>query len=185
METQSPAMPGLENEIALTPDFSQSTLTAIIPTRTRTQLVRMFRDPQVLEKNERVELIEQLREAVSLEPSLPELRVVLGMALCVNLDVQAALEELRESVTLAPDNFLARLKFGELLMRLRICTQATAQTLIATKLATNPIQSELARRQAAAIRAMQREGIERGGYGKLLSVFDRISRLFTRTVMHA
>ena len=120
------------------------------------------------------DLIEQLREAVSLEPHVSDLRVLLGMALCVNLDAQTALEELREAVSLAPDSFIARLKFGELLMRLRICSQAAEETQIAARLASNPVQSELARRQATAIRTMQREGIERGGYGKLLSVFDRI-----------
>jgi cytochrome c-type biogenesis protein CcmH/NrfG len=140
----------------------------------------MFRDPYVLEEGERVELIQQIRDAISLEPNVPELRVLLGMTLCVNFDAQTALEELREAVRLAPDNFLARLKFGELLMRLRICSQAAEETQTAATLAANPVQSELARRQAATIRTMLREGVERGNYGKLLSVFERIGRLFPR-----
>jgi len=159
----------------------QVVLAETIPASARTQLVRMFRDPYVLEKEERIDLIQQLREAISLEPSIPELRVMLGMALCVNLEVQDAMEELRETTRLAPENFLARLKFGELLMRLRICSQAAEETQAAAKLATNPIQAELARRQAATIRTMQREGIERGGYGKLLTGFGRVRQMFTRT----
>ena len=58
--------------------------------------MRMFRDPYVLEAEERAELIQQLREAIALEPDVPELRVLLGMALCVNFDAQTAMEELRD-----------------------------------------------------------------------------------------
>ncbi len=180
MKQQSRAIASLENEISQTPDSALAMHTTTIPAETMTHLMRMFRDPYVLERDERTELVLQLRKAVSLEPHVPELRVLLGMALCVNLDAQTALEEMREAVKLDPDNFIARLKFGELLMRLRICSQAAEETQIAAKLASNPIQSELARRQATVIRTIQREGIERGGYGKLLSVFDRLGRLFTR-----
>lgn len=132
-------------------------------------LLRMFRDPRVLEPNERGHLIAQLRSAVEIDPHVPELRVLLGMALCVDLQAQEALEHLREATRRAPDCFIARLKFGELLMRLRICNQAAKETQKAAQLATNDFQAELARKQAAQIRTMLREGIERGGYGGLLS----------------
>lgn len=132
-------------------------------------LLRMFRDPRVLEPSQRGELIAQLRTAVELEPQVPELRVLLGMALCVDLQAQEALEHLREATRQAPDCFVARLKFGELLMRLRICRQAEEETQKAAELATNDFQADLARKQAATIRTMLREGIERGGYGSLLA----------------
>ncbi len=134
-----------------------------------TLLLRMFRDPRVLQADERKDLVAQLRTAVELQPQIPELRVLLGMALSVNLQPQEALEELRESARQAPDCFIARLKFGELLMRLRICRQAAEETHEAAKLASNAAQADLARRQAATIRTMLREGIERGGYNSLLS----------------
>jgi len=89
----------------------------------------------------------------------------------------AALEELRESVRLDQDSFVARLKFGELLMRLRICEQAAEETHHAALLAENPVQAELARRQATTIRTMQREGIERSGYTK---VWSKLARLWER-----
>jgi tetratricopeptide (TPR) repeat protein len=135
-------------------------------------LVRMFRDPYLLEAPEKTELIAQLRKAVELAPQMSELHVLLGMALCVNFEAQEALEELRDSVRLAPDSFIARLKLGELLMRLRITTRAAEETRAAAQLASTPLQSDLARRQAAAIRAMEQAGIQRGGYGKLLSLFS-------------
>ena len=140
----------------------------------------MFRDPYLLDKQERIEIVTQLRELVALNPEVSELRVLLGMALCVNFEAQTALEELRESVRLAPDSFVAHLKLGELLMRLRICDQAAEETHLAAELAENALQSELARRQATTIRKMVQEGIERGGYGKLLSIFSRAGRLFAR-----
>ena len=132
-------------------------------------LQRMFRDPRVLEPHERGDLIAQLRQAVALSPAVPEIRVLLGMALCVDLQAQEAMEELREAVTQSPECFIARLKFGELLMRLRICDQAAEHTHRAAQLASNAAQAELARRQATTIRTMQREGIERGAYTGLLS----------------
>lgn len=181
MKTEAFALPTLENEIQVSSNPDAILLSAVIPSQTRRNLIRMFRDPHVLDKEERVELVQQLRDAVSLEPQVPELRVVLGMALCVNFEAQTALEELREAVRMAPDNFLSRLKFGELLMRLRACSQAEEETRIAARLAANPVQSELARRQAATLRTMLREGVERGNYGKLLSVLERVGRLFPRS----
>ena len=141
------------------------------------QMTRMFRDPYVLEKGERTELIGELTYLVATRPDITELRVLLGMALCVDNNPQTALEVLRTSVEMAPDHFLAQLKFGELLMRLRICDQAAEHTRQAALLADNPVQSEVARRQAATIRTMRREGIERGGYNGMLS---RIARLLKR-----
>jgi hypothetical protein len=102
------------------------------------------------------------------------------MALCVDLDVQSGLEELRRAVRLAPESFIARLKLGELLMRLRICSEAAEHTHAAAQLADNAWQAELARRQATAIRTMQREGVERGGYHKLKSIFVRTKNRIAR-----
>jgi cytochrome c-type biogenesis protein CcmH/NrfG len=155
---------------------STSALSAVLRPGTTNLLERMFRDPRVLEQHERHDLVAQLRSAVELAPQVAELRVMLGMALCVNLEVQDAMEELREAVQLAPDNFIAQLKFGELMMRLRICDKAAEHTQQAARLAENAIQSELARKQAATIRTMMREGIERGGYSSFISRLFRKGR---------
>ena len=84
----------------------------------------MFADPYLLEKDERAELVQGLRECVAAHPKVSELRVLFGMALCVNFEVQDAIEELREGVRLAPESFIAHLKMGELWMRLRVCEKA-------------------------------------------------------------
>ncbi len=154
---------------------------ASISSNTQILLLRMFADPYLLEKEDRGSLVEQLRECVAQYPHVSELRVLLGMALCVNLDPQAAIEQLEESVRLAPNSFIAQLKLGELWMRLRACDKAEEHTRMAALLAQSLAQSELARRQAATIRTMRREGIERGGYKTPWSWIARpLRRLWTR-----
>jgi uncharacterized protein HemY len=148
----------------------------ILTTDTTLQVHRMFRDPRVLEPADRAELVAQLRNAVELHPEVAELRVLLGMALCVDLQAQEAMEELRIAVEQAPDSFIARLKYGELLMRLRVCQRAAEETHKSAQLAANAAQSEMARRQAATIRTMLREGVERGGYTGMLSRVFRFVR---------
>jgi Flp pilus assembly protein TadD len=158
------------------PLASASLLPALVEQATSDQLLRMFRDPRVLETTERKHLIVQLRAAVERFPDVPEVRVLYGMALCVDLQAQEALEQLRTASQQAPDCFIARLKYGELLMRLRVCDKAAEETHRAAVLASNGAQSELARRQAATIRTMQREGIERGGYQGLIGRLFRSRR---------
>jgi hypothetical protein len=143
-------------EISLAPAASVAPLElpAALSQETARVLIRMFRNPHELQADERRALIAHLRSAVKREPAATQMRVLLGMALSVDLQAQQALEQLRESVRRAPACFLARIKLGELLMRLRLCSQAAAETEEAVQLASNAIQSGLAQRQAAAIRAM-------------------------------
>ena len=66
-------------------------------------------------------------------------------------------------------------------MRLRVMDKAEEHTRLAALLSQSMAQSELARRQAATIRTMKREGIERGGYKTPWSKITRpLRRLFTR-----
>src|SRR6266436_9695921 len=108
---------------------------ASIPSKTQNLLLRMFADPYLLEKEDRGILVGQLRECVAQYPHVSELRVLLGMALCVNLDAQAAIGQLEESVRLAPNSFIAQLKIGDLWMRLRAMDKAEDHTRSAALLA--------------------------------------------------
>lgn len=167
--------------VAMNMGQSGMTLARILPATTQLQLERMFRDPRLLSKEERGELIENLLYCTKATPGVVELRVLLGMAECIDFRVQSAMESLREAVRRDPENFLAQLKFGELLMRLRICDQAVEHTDRAARLAANPAQSELARRQAATLRTMMREGIERDGVTHPLRIIGRwFAKLTTR-----
>lgn len=153
----------------------------LLPEKARASLLRMFADPFLLQKDERSELVARLRDCVNRNPDVSELRVLLGMALCVNFEPQAAMEELGEAVALDPGSFIAHLKMGELWMRLRVITKAEDHTRQAAMLAQNLSQAELARKQAATIRTMRREGVERGGLQRSswLSL-SRLRRLWSR-----
>ncbi len=153
---------------------------AVVPQRTQVQLLRMFADSSVLEKEERAELVRELRECVKANPQVSDLRVLFGMALCVNFEVPDAIEELREGVRLAPNSFIAKLKMGELWMRLRVMDKAEEHTHRAALLAGNRVQAELARRQGASIRAMKHAGIERGGYKSPWTIVTRVVRRLRR-----
>jgi tetratricopeptide (TPR) repeat protein len=169
-----------QTQNALSARVSSLALNSITP-QTQGLLLRMFADPYLLEKPHRVELIDQLRECVSRYPQVSELRVLLGMALCVNLDVHPAIEELKESVKLAPNSFIAQLKLAELWMRLRVIDKAEEHTRLASLLAQNLAQADLARKQAATLRTMKREGIERGGYKLPFSTpLSFLRRMFSR-----
>jgi len=161
---------------ASTPSLSLS----LVPKQAQGPLLRMFADPRVLAKQERVDLVKHLRECVAAYPKNADLRVVLGMALCVNLEAQAAMEELGEAVALAPDSFIAHLKAGELWMRLRVMPKAEDHTRQAAQLAQNLAQAEMARRQAATIREMRRGGIERSGYRTPWLSIGRLKLLWRR-----
>jgi hypothetical protein len=157
-----------------------SSVLAVVPQKAQGLLLRMFADPYLLEKPERADLVTQLRECVTANPRVSELRVLFAMALCVNFEVPDAIEELREAVLLAPQSFIAHLKMGELWMRLRVMDKAEHHTHEAALLAQSLAQSELARRQAASIRSMKQAGIERGGYKNPRFLLGRLSRLWTR-----
>jgi hypothetical protein len=155
---------------------------ARIPVKTQGSLLRMFADPYLLEKQERAELVQGLRECVRANPDVSELRVLFGMALCVDFNVEDAIEELREGVRLAPDSFIAQLKMGELWMRLRVTEKAEEHTHQAALLARNMMQSELARRQAATLRTLVHNGIKREGpsYKGPWHLVSLLRRLWTR-----
>ncbi len=169
----------VQNTDALAATASSPVL-ARIPAKTQGSLLRMFADPYLLEKEERGALAQGLRECVLAHPEISELRVLYGMALCVDFKVHDAIDELREGVRLAPHSFVAHLKMGELWMRLRVVDKAEEHTHQAALLAQNLAQLELARRQAATIRTMKREGIERGGYKSPWSLVTRLRRLWKR-----
>jgi hypothetical protein len=153
---------------------------ALVPQKTQGLMLRMFADPNVLDKAQRADLVTDLRECVQAHPQVSELRVLLGMALCVNFEVPDAIEELREGVRLSPGSFIAQLKMGELWMRLRVMDKAEEHTHRAALLAENRVQAEMARRQRASIRAMKHAGIERGGYKSPWTIVTRVLRRLGR-----
>jgi len=179
-ETSEIVLSDSQTQTALGSRVSSLALSSITP-QTQTLLLRMFADPYILEKEDKATLVAQMRECVERFPKVSELRVLLGMALCVNLDVHSAIDELNESVRLAPNSFIAQLKLGELWMRLRVMDKAEEHTRLAALLAQNITQADLARKQSATIRTMKREGIERGGYkSRFGGILKSLRRLWNR-----
>ncbi len=174
-------MPRNENSNALAAPAVSSALAQIAP-KAEGLLAQMFADPYLLSKEDRTDLVQGLRDCVAAHPTVSELRVLFGMALCVDFKVQEAIEELREGVRLAPDSFIAQLKMGELWMRLRVCEKAEEHTRQAALLAQNMAQSELARRQAATIRTYVHNGIKRGGFSYMMPwhAVSRLRKLWSR-----
>src|SRR5260370_26456665 len=142
---------------------ASSPVLAKVPAKTQNSLLRMFADPYLLSKEDRAELVQGLRECVRAHPRVSDLRVLLGMALCVNFEVPDAIEELREGVRLAPESFIALLKMGELWMRLPVMDNAEEHTHRAALLSGKLAEAKLAGNKDASIRAMKHAGIERGG----------------------
>src|SRR5271154_5003228 len=180
--TETKIVPTNQNsaEALAAPATSAPLSLAGVPAPTQGLLLKMFADPRVLAKEEKAEIVNQLRECVALHPKVSDLRVVYGMALSVNLDVQQAMEELDEAVALDPSSFIAHLKAGELWMRLRVCAKAQDHTRHAAMLAQNMAQAEMARRQATTLRTMLREGIERDGYRTPWFSIARVRRFWNR-----
>jgi hypothetical protein len=181
--TETNIVPTNQNsaEALAAPATSAPLSLAGVPAPTQGLLLKMFADPRVLAKEEKAEIVNQLRECVALHPTVSDLRVVYGMALSVNLDAQQAMEELGEAVALDPNSFIAHFKMGELWMRLRVCEKAKDHTQYAATLAQNLAQAEMARRQAATLRTMMREGVDRNGYRTPWFSFGRIRRLWRRS----
>ena len=144
-------------------------------------LLRMFADPRALAKEERADLVKQLRDCVARHPDVSDLRVVYGMALCVNLDAQEAMEELGEAVSLDPNSYHRPPEDGRAVDALARLHQSR-RTTRARRRCWRKIwrKSEMARRQAATLRTMMREGVERGGYRTPWLSLGRLRRLWNR-----
>jgi hypothetical protein len=142
-----------------------------IPATTVTSrpLVLPWRDPHTLPGADLLAAIERLERACVENPRSPDLRVCLGMAYAMHLDVYKSMDALEAAVGLAPDHFLAQFKLAELLYRLRALYRAEQETTKALNLATNPWEVAMARRQLQEIRRLIREGTQKPAWTKSLA----------------
>ena len=127
-----------------------------------------WRDPHSVPPEKLAELIVSLEEACTLNPANADLRTCLGMAHAMNYDVYRSMDALEEACRIAPENFFAQLKYGELFYRLRIMDRAEEHTLRALDLSINAFELALARRQLSEIRRLQRKGLLRPAWTKSL-----------------
>jgi hypothetical protein len=96
------------------------------------------------------------------------------MAHAVNYDVVRSMDALETATEVAPTNFWARLKYGELFYRLRALDRAEDETLKAIDLAEDALQMALARKQLREIRAINpriRQIAPASAWGRALFLF--------------
>jgi hypothetical protein len=127
-----------------------------------------WRDPQSVPPEKLAELIVSLKQACAREPQNAALRTCLGMAHAMNYDVYASMAALEAAIAIAPRDFLARLKYGELFYRLRVRNRAEKETLCALELACSRSELSLARKQLAQIRQLDKGGASRPEWTKSL-----------------
>ncbi len=120
-----------------------------------------WRDPHSVPPQKLAELIAALKQACVQNPANAALRICLGMAHAVNYDVYPSMAALESAIRIAPRDFLAQLKYGELFFRVRALDRAEQETLRALDLAGSSLQISVARKQLAQIRQTARGGHSR------------------------
>ena len=115
-----------------------------------------WRDPHTVSPMDLSLHIQRLERLCIENPTSVDLHTSLGMAHAVNYDVYKSMDALEAAKAIDPFNFLAQLKFSELLYRLRALNRAEEETLRAVELARNPVQLAMARKQLQEVRTLWR-----------------------------
>jgi hypothetical protein len=127
-----------------------------------------WRDPYSVSPQRLAELIGSLKQACLENPENAALRTCLGMAHAMNYDVYASMESLESAIHIAPQDFFAQLKYGELFFRVRALQRAEQETRRALELAGSSLELSLARKQLAQIRQAAKGGHSRPALTKSL-----------------
>ncbi len=127
-----------------------------------------WRDPHKVPPEQLAELITSLKVACGQNPQNAALRTCLGMAQAMNYDVHASMASLESAIEIAPLDFYARLKYGELFFHLRVRNRAEQETQRALELANTSWEISLARTQLAQIRQLDQGGQSRPEWSKSL-----------------
>jgi len=128
-----------------------------------------WRDPHSLPRAELASCIARLEQACAENPASADLRTCLGMAYAMNYEAYRSMDALEAAVHIDPEHFFARLKYSELLYRLRALPRAEQETLKAVELARNGWELSLARKQLQEIRRLMREGTQKPAWTKPLA----------------
>jgi hypothetical protein len=129
-----------------------------------------WRDPSSVPPEKVAELIASLEGACAQNPAHATLRTFLGMAHAMNYDVPRSMDALEEACRMQPENFFARLKYSELLYRLRLAERAEEETTRALALANTGWELSLARKQLVEIRGLKGKGAARPLWTKSIKV---------------
>src|SRR5260370_14615710 len=120
-----------------------------------------WRDPHSVPPEKLHGYIAELERACAANPQSADLRTCLGMAHAMNYDVYKSMDALEDAIRADNRHFFARLKYGELLYRIRALPWAERETSQALDLAGNAWELSLARKQLQTIRQQWRQGSQK------------------------
>ena len=120
-----------------------------------------WRDPHSVPPETLRGYIAELEQACAANPESADLRTCLGMAHAMNYDVYKSMDALEDAIRADNRHFFARLKYGELLYRIRALPWAERETVQALDLADNAWELALARKQLQTIREQWRHGTQK------------------------
>jgi tetratricopeptide (TPR) repeat protein len=129
-----------------------------------------WRDPHSVTPTERKSYITFLEQACEANPASADLRTCLGMAYAMDYQVYKSSDALELAIELDGTHFFARMKYAELLYRLRALPKAEEEAKKALDVAGNTWEIGLARKQLQEIRARLHESTRRPEFTKPLLV---------------
>jgi hypothetical protein len=124
-----------------------------------------WRDPHTVSPVTLAAYIQMMEAQCGGPTDSADLRTCLGMAYAMNFDIYRSLDSFEAAVQIDPSHFFAKLKYSELLYRIRTLHRAEEETLRALELANNGWELSLARAQLKEIRRLLRKGNERPAMG--------------------
>jgi hypothetical protein len=115
-------------------------------------LVAEWRDPATVSPAELDAYIKTLEEACVAEPASADLLTCLGVAHAAKSEPASAQLAFEKALQAEPEHFFARLRYSELLLRLRKLKTAESHTRLASQSARNRSESAMAKRLLGLIR---------------------------------
>ncbi len=129
-----------------------------------------WRDPHSVSPAERKSYVAFLEQACEQDPKSADLRTCLGMAYAMDYQVYKSSDALERAIELDETHFFARMKYAELLYRLRALPRAEAEAKKALDVAGNNWEIGLARKQLQEIRKLLHDSTQRPEWTKPLLV---------------
>jgi len=127
-----------------------------------------WRDPQSVSPAELKSYVAFLEKACNENPRSADLRTCLGMAYAMDYQIYKSSDALELAIELDETHFFARMKYAELLYRLRALPRAEEEAKKALDVAGNMWEIGLARKQLQEIRKLIHNGTQKPEWTKPL-----------------
>jgi hypothetical protein len=124
------------------------------------ELVAQWQDPVRVSPSELDAYIRTLEEACVGDPASADLLTCLGVAHAAKSEPASAQLAFERALAADPEHFFARLRYSELLLRLRKFDSAEGHTRLASHAARNRAESAMAKRLLSAVRKASKTPIK-------------------------